>query len=125
MNTELTLTTKQAIVTGGVATLANILKPLQQEIYLSSVFLAKQAASLPALRPGDKLSLKREPDNRFDDRAIAVLSAQNEKIGYIPENESAVLANLMDAGKLLIAKVESVGNRLFLRVRIGIYLVDY
>ena len=127
MNTELTLTTKQAIVTGGAATLVNLIKPLQQEIYLCSTFIAKRRTTgLDPIISDANLSLRREPNCRFDDRAVAVLDAKGRTMGYIPEKDSPILANLMDAGKLLTAKVE--GMELVApnwHVRIGIYLVDF
>lgn len=47
------------------------------------------------LRHGDKLSLKREPDNPFDTKAVVILSGA-EKLGYLPADINSVIAGLMD-----------------------------
>lgn len=60
-------------------------------------------AGLPVL-------LQREPGNAHDDLAIEVLTQGRVKLGYVPKNRNPVLARLMDAGKLLVAEVASVGT---------------
>lgn len=65
-------------------------------------------------------------DNRFDSNAILTIDEKKRKLGYVPEKDNIVFARLMDAGKLLFAKIKSMemeGN--FRRIRIGIYLVDF
>lgn len=52
----------------------------------------------------DVISLKREPENSFDKRAIA-LYYKNLKIGYIPKVKNEVISKLMDAGKQFSAKI--------------------
>lgn len=52
---------------------------------------------------GMTLVVKRE-DNKYDANAIA-LYVDDIKIGYVPKNQNAVLARLLDAGKLLISRV--------------------
>ena len=42
---------------------------------------------------GDRLILKREPDNSHDNHAIAVYSASREKIGYLPSQLAATLTD--------------------------------
>ena len=110
--------------------IGKLIKPLSREIQLFDSYVAGtgygDAEALVALKVDDKLLLKREPDNRFDDNAIAVLDAQNRKIGYIPERDGKVAARLMDAGKYLTAKVirlEEKGS--FRQVNISICLVDF
>ena len=80
---------------------------------------------LDEVKEDDKLSLRRE-DNKYDDNAIMVQDQDGRKLGYIPEKDKIIFSRLMDAGKLLIGKVES--NQMhgtFHKIRIGIYLVDY
>lgn len=54
------------------------------------------------LEPGDRLYLSREPDNKFDVNAIQVLaddgSGEQVHVGYVPRQDNAVLAALMDNG---------------------------
>ena len=117
-----------ALVSGkGVA---NAVKPLLQEIHLFDSFVAgtmslKDPSVLDALTEGDKLSLRREV-NKFDENAIALLSPSGEKIGYVPEMDNVIFARLMDAGKVLSARIDSIDRKgAFSQIRIGIYLVDF
>ena len=74
---------------------------------------------------GAQLVLKREPANGYDDLAIRVETAAGERIGWVPKKHNDVLARLMDAGKLLFAKV--VHKELedhWLNMRIEIFLKD-
>lgn len=71
------------------------------------------------------LVLRREPGNAYDSNAIAVYTAEDNRIGYVPQKHNPVLAKLLDGGKKLIGKitlkeVSSDGVRL----RIGVYLSD-
>ena len=51
------------------------------------------------LDPGTKVTFLREPDNKFDRKAIMALDAKGRKIGYIPRYENEFMSPLMDAGK--------------------------
>lgn len=51
------------------------------------------------------LVMKRMPTDAQDARAIAALTAAGDIVGYVPRRYAAVFARLMDAGKLLSAKV--------------------
>ena len=49
-----------------------------------------------------------------------------EKLGYVPEKDNLIFARLMDAGKLLVAKIKKIQKRgTFTQISIGIYLVDF
>lgn len=90
--------------------LGDIIKPLIKDIHLMDTYIAgttylKDESVLDAVSVGDELILQRE-DNKFDENAILVLNAKKEKLGYIPEKDNPILARLMDAGKLIKAKVE-------------------
>ena len=77
------------------------------------------------VKAGDMLNLKHE-ENKFDDMAILVLNDAGQKMGYVPEKDNVVFARLLDAGKLLKAKVTGVEQKSsFHMIRIGIYLVDF
>lgn len=46
--------------------------------------------------------------------------------GYVPEKDNVVFARLMDAGKMLMAKIEKIDKKgSFTQITIGIYLVDF
>lgn len=110
--------------------MGELLKPLTREIHLFDTFVAGTArlsdpAVLKEIKVGDLLSLVRE-ESKFDENGIVILTQEKKKLGYIPEKDTAIFARLMDAGKLLIARVadhEQKGS--FHQIRIGIYLVDF
>lgn len=58
----------------------------------------------PHLWTGQPLRLVREPDNRHDSRAVAVYWRQ-AKLGYVPRNENAAVAQLLDRGQTLEARI--------------------
>ena len=55
---------------------------------------------------GAPLTLARDPENRYDARAIRV-DWQGHKLGYVPRVENATLASLMDRGHKLAAVVRT------------------
>lgn len=78
----------------------------------------------PALSPGSLLALKREPANPHDALAIMIFAETGDRLGYVPRARNEALARLMDAGKLLFARLETkewhgdwlkIGVRIFLR----------
>ncbi len=80
----------------------------------------------PTLAPGVLLVLKREPGNVHDPLAIMIFNEAGAHLGYVPRAKNEALARLMDAGKLLFAKLESKdwqGD--WLRVEVRVYLRDY
>ena len=107
-----------------------LLKPLSKEIHLFDTFIAgtsylKDKTVLKEIKRGDKLILRRE-DNKFDDNAILVLTEDGKKTGYVPEMDNVIFARLMDAGKMLIAKVRKIEKKgSFTQISIGIFLVDF
>jgi len=75
-----------------------------------------------SIRVGDELSLKREPSNVHDERAIEVYKGRC-KIGYIPRKYNPVIAKMMDQDVKVIAKVEHVDAAAppWERVKIKVY----
>lgn len=110
--------------------LDSVIKPLFQEIYLFDSYVAgtthlEDKSVLETLKPDDKLTLQRE-DNEFDSNAILIMNGEGKKIGYVPEKDNIVFARLMDAGKMLIAKISKISQKGdFTKINIGIYLVDF
>ena len=111
--------------------ITEMIKPLMKEGFLLSTFVAgttyiKDKSVFDGIKEGDKLILKREPDNRFDDLAILVLTQSGKKLGYVPEKDNPILARLMNAGKKLTASVDTIsakGNYHSICIRIS--LVDF
>lgn len=74
------------------------------DTFVTGTFFVKGVDSLAdRLREGDRLTLLREPDNRYDKYAIVVNDPEGNKLGYVPRKNNIVLANLMDAGKSVYA----------------------
>ena len=106
-------------------------KPFSQEVFLYNTYVAgtSHVPGIEELEPylgiGDRLTLLREPENPFDNLAVLVKNADGVKLGYVPRRDNAVFARLMDAGKLLFAKLtdkECGGGRV--NLFIDIYLQD-
>lgn len=49
---------------------------------------------------GSILKLSKEPDNKYDDEAIAVLMRHAGKIGYVANNVNTVARGTMSAGRI-------------------------
>ncbi len=93
------------IETGGLAL------PFENTIYLQSIRAAGMKYYVKdgfILLEGDKIKLKREPDNVYDKYAIELFTAKGEKIGYIQAKTNKIFARLMDGGKMLTAEVRTV-----------------
>lgn len=109
--------------------LGNLLKPLIREIHLFDTYIAgtthlEDRSVLETIKVGDELILQRE-DNPFDRKAILVLNAERKKLGYVPEKDNIVFSRLMDAGKMLKAKIADIEpDDWYTRIGISIFLVD-
>lgn len=110
--------------------LGEVLKPLIREIHLFDSYVAgtthlPDPTVLDAIKVGDRLTLRREV-NKFDDNAILMLTEDGRKLGYVPEKDNLIFARLMDAGKLLGARISTITVRgTFRQIGVGIYLVDF
>jgi len=58
-----------------------------------------------AIKPEMVLTLKRNPENKYDALAIEVWTADGRQLGHLPRNQNEILARLMDAGKVVKAVV--------------------
>jgi hypothetical protein len=107
---------KGILALGGIALLpANVVKNYRK-FYLLQFFVAgfrfyKGMELLDQMNEGDQLELVREPDNEYDDCAIA-LHWNNEKIGFIPRDENALLSRLIDAQALeFVAEITHLNKK--------------
>jgi hypothetical protein len=62
------------------------------------------AALFPLMNLGDPLTLRREPDNPYDPRAVRV-EWRGTQIGYAPRADNVDLARLMDRGIAVEARI--------------------
>lgn len=129
MGTELTKSQESKLEAVGKYGFNELIKPLIKEIHLFDTHVAgtyylEDKSVLGAVKEGDELTLLRE-ENPHDRNAILVLNAEKKKLGYVPKRDNIVFARLMNAGKLLKAKVTRVEPRpSYTRIDLGIYLVD-
>ena len=77
----------------------------------------------PHMRVGDTLTLKREPDNSHDAKAVRI-EWQGHKIGYVPRRDNADAARFMDSGQVLVARISRLaeGRDPWLRIRFEILI---
>ncbi|MBO4650733.1 MAG: HIRAN domain-containing protein [Clostridiales bacterium] len=110
-------------------TLSSVVEPLIKEIhlfdsYVSGTMFIDEKDVIEKLVSGQEVSLEREK-NKFDENAIAILTSDRKKIGYIPEEDNSIFARLMDAGKLLRGRIRSVEKECgFKKIIVGIFLID-
>ena len=101
-----------------------------REILLARMHVAGTAyydaeAVVDRLRPGQRLALRRQPRNRHDALAIEVFGPPGHKLGYVPRRRNEMPARLIDAGKRLSARTESIERRRnWLNIQMSLYLDD-
>ena len=114
------------ILSGGKAGIT----PFRQEIFLLEIVVAgtsysqELAAVEETIIPETILTLKRDPENPFDEFAIAVNYGE-VRIGFVPADMNLVCSRLMDAGKLFFCRVvskERLNN--WLKIKANIYMVE-
>lgn len=107
----------------------SIPKPFEKDIFLfdshvaGTTFIEGIEELEPHLNIDDRLDFFREPDNKYDSKAIVIKNTDGVKIGYVPREDNVIFSRLMDAGKLLFGKItdkEIKGN--WLKINIKIYL---
>ena len=130
MGNEIVIKDDAAIALAENFDIGELIKPLQKEIFLFDTYIAgtthlDDSSVLDRIKVGDMLTLQRET-NKFDTNAILMINAEGKKLGYVPEKDNLIFARLMDAGKLLKAKISSIDMKgSFKQISVGIYLVDF
>ena len=86
-------------------------QPPAPEVLLTTFIAGYQYHAGPQveedLRLGEPLTLVREPGNPHDPLAVR-LDWQGRKLGYLPRNENAEIARLLDAGEALVASIAGI-----------------
>lgn len=107
----------------------NLPKPYERDIYLfdSLVSGTSHIENIETigekLKEDDRLVFYREPDNENDPHAIRIETLSKEKIGYVPRQDNIIFSRLMDAGKILFARIvkkDLLGK--WYKIKIKIYL---
>jgi len=121
---------KNLLMLGGGALLPANLVHNYRRFYLLQCFVAgfrfyKGMDLLAEMNEGDTLELVREPENKYDQCAIA-LHWNKEKIGFIPKEENKFLSKLLDAQALeLTAEITHLNKEVkpWENLHIGIYFL--
>ena len=64
--------------------------------------------SMATLAVGAPITLRREPDNAYDRRAIEVMDNDGRKLGYVARIDNSAVARMMDAGERFTARVSRI-----------------
>ncbi len=111
--------------------ITSLIQPLVKEIFLFDTYIAgtsyiEDQSIFENLKVKDHLILRREVQNKFDDKAILVLNDRKQKLGYIPRMDNEIFSRLLDAGKLLTGTVKEIDiDHDFYKIKIDINLVDF
>lgn len=73
-------------------------------------YVPQRDALLPLLRDGEPVTLRREPDNPHDCKAVRLLRADGRAIGYLPMKYNAIPAALLDEGEALCGRLRLPGG---------------
>ena len=106
----------------GIAQAGGLRVLVQQSPLAGSQYYALSAV-WQEIRPGDALTLVREPDNRHDRHAIRV-EWRGQQLGYVPRASNRSIAAALDAGDRLSARVSSVSDNKnpWLRVAFEVFI---
>ncbi|MBP7562375.1 MAG: HIRAN domain-containing protein [Candidatus Cloacimonetes bacterium] len=106
------------------------IEPFKQEIFILEVVIAgtSYCESIETVEsliiPEKVLTMKRQPDNKYDKFAIAIY-CENIRIGFVPADMNLVCSRLMDAGKLFFCRVVSKEwKNDWLKIKANIYMVE-
>lgn len=104
--------------------------PFMHEIFLLEIVVAgtsfcKEIETIENLIIPEKvLTMKREPNNKFDEFAIAIY-CDNIRVGFVPAEMNLVCSRLMDAGKMFFCRVVSKKwKNKWLKINANIYMVE-
>ena len=125
---KLTSSALSSLISGDAGELS-LPKPFERDIFLFDTIVAGTSyidgieELEPFLKEGDRLEFFREPENKYDEKAIVIKNAHGIKVGYVPKRDNVVFSRLMDAGKILFGKIthKEWQNR-WLKISIKIYL---
>jgi len=106
------------------------ISPFTHEIFLLEIVVAgtsfceEMTTIEPAIVPEKVLNMKRDPNNQFDQFAIAIY-CDNTRVGFVPAEMNLVCSRLMDAGKLFFCRVVSKSwKNNWLKINANIYMVE-
>ena len=106
------------ISNGGLSALlhgsAGLMSPFSKEIYIGRQaivgmrFQGGADSLIKDLKPGDKVTFLREPENEYDTQAVMAMDGKGRKLGYVPRRENLVMSALMDHGKVFYGVIPDI-----------------
>lgn len=93
-------------------------EPLPLDTHVAGAPYYQAPRLFDRLRPGQILPLRRQPANPHDPLAIEVLTAEGDKLGYLPRQHNHLPATLMDQGEVLEARITAARGGLDIRIRV-------
>ena len=111
--------------------LPNSLQPFSREIFLLDIVVAGTTHCpeidkvFPHLEKDLVLRMQRQPDNKYDENAIAIYY-EKIRIGYVPRELNLIISRLMDAGKAFFCRIEDVElvDDYWVKISAKIYMVE-
>ena len=101
----------------------------RREIELVRTFVAGTAyyeaeRAFEGLAEGQELSLRRQPNNPHDRKAIEVYSRRGSKLGYVPRIDNSALTALLDDGRQLRARITGLRRDRYRDISFAVALVE-
>ena len=107
------------------------IRPFRREIFLKEcqvdgvIEIDDVLAKVEAITVGDIITLRRRLKGGVEPHTVALESGDGEEIGFVPKADREIVANLLDAGKKIVAKLASKSvEGHWLNMRVGLYLED-
>ena len=107
------------------------IRPFKREIFLKEcqvdglIEIDDVLAKVEGVSVGDIIMLRRLVKGGVESHTVVLESGNGEQIGFVPKADREIVANLLDAGKKIVAKLASKSvEGHWLNMRVGLYLED-
>jgi hypothetical protein len=131
MENKITVSNTELVSIINDSGITTLIEPLVKEIFLFDTYIAgtsyiEEKEVFQSLKVNDHLILRRDKENKFDEKAILVLNEKKIKLGFIPRKDNAIFSRLLDAGKLLTGTVKEINLKGDIyKIKININLIDF
>jgi hypothetical protein len=131
MENKITVSNTELVSIINDSGITTLIEPLVKEIFLFDTYIAgtsyiEEKEIFQSLKVNDHLILRRDKENKFDEKAILVLNEKKIKLGFIPRKDNEIFSRLLDAGKLLTGTVKEINIKGDIyKIKININLIDF
>jgi hypothetical protein len=131
MENKITVSNTELVSIINDSGITTLIEPLVKEIFLFDTYVAgtsyiEEKEVFQSLKVNDHLILRRDKENKFDEKAILVLNEKKIKLGFIPRKDNEIFSRLLDAGKLLTGTVKEINLKGDIyKIKININLIDF